>query len=253
LFPPLPTQRAIAATLSCLDDKIALNNRINANLEAQAQTIFKNWFVDFAPFKDGKFVDSELGRIPKGWGVGKLTDIAHFLNGLAMQKHRPSKTEIGIPVLKIKELRQGICDGNSELCSENVDDLYIVDDGDVIFSWSGSLLVDIWCGGKCGLNQHLFKITSKKYAKWYYLLWIKYHLNTFISIAADKATTMGHIKRGHLEKSIVLIPDDKSYAKISSIMQPIMSTIIINRVQSRILAAIRDALLPKLMSGELEI
>jgi type I restriction enzyme S subunit len=252
-LPPLPTQRSIAATLSCLDDKIELNKRINANLEAQAQAIFKNWFVDFEPFKDGKFVDSELGRIPRGWRVGNLTDIADYLNGLAMQKHRPSKSENGIPVLKIKELRQGMCDTSSELCSENVDDSYIVNDGDVIFSWSGSLLVDIWCGGKCGLNQHLFKVTSKNYDKWYYLLWTKYHLNNFISIAEDKATTMGHIKRTHLEKSLVLIPDDLSYDKISSIMRPIISAIIANRVQSRVLAAIRDALLPKLMSGEIEV
>jgi type I restriction enzyme S subunit len=246
-------QCAIAATLSCLDDKITLNSRINANLEAQAQAIFKSWFVDFEPFKDGEFVDSEWGRIPKGWSVGNLTDIADYQNGLAMQKHRPSKSENGIPVLKIKELRQGICDAGSELCSENVDDSYIIDDGDIIFSWSGSLLVDIWCGGICGLNQHLFKITSKNYDKWYYLLWTKHHLNNFISIAKDKATTMGHIKRIHLETSLVLIPDDISYRKISLILQPITSTIIANRIESRTLATIRDTLLPKLMSGELGV
>jgi type I restriction enzyme S subunit len=252
-LPPLPTQRAIAATLSCLDDKIELNRCINANLEAQAQAIFKSWFVDFGPFNDGKFVDSELGRLPKGWKVRNLADIAGYLNGLAMQKYRPSKTENGIPVLKIRELRQGVCDTSSDLCSENVDDPYIINDGDIIFSWSGSLLVDIWCGGKCGLNQHLFKITSKKYDKWYYLLWTKYHLDNFISIAEDKATTMGHIKREHLKKSLVLIPDDASYEKISLLMQPIISAIIANRVQSRILAAIRDTLLPKLMNGEIEV
>jgi type I restriction enzyme S subunit len=253
LLPPLSTQRAIAATLSCLDDKIELNNRINANLEAQAQAIFKSRFVDFEPFKGSEFVDSELGRIPKGWRVGRLTDIANYINGLAMQKHRPSKKENGIPVLKIKELRQGAWDINTELCSENVDDIYMVNDGDVIFSWSGSLLIDIWCGGKCGLNQHLFKVTSKEYDKWFYFFWTKQYMNDFISIAADKKTTMGHIKRAHLEKSLVLIPDDTSYDEITSIMQPLVSTIIANRVQSRTLAAIRDALLPKLMSGEIEV
>jgi type I restriction enzyme S subunit len=80
-LPPLPTQRAIAATLSCLDDKIELNNRINANLEAQSQAIFKSWFVDFELFKNGEFVDSELGRIPKGWQVGKLSDLATIIMG----------------------------------------------------------------------------------------------------------------------------------------------------------------------------
>jgi type I restriction enzyme S subunit len=170
-----------------------------------------------------------------------------------MQKHRPSKKENGIPVLKIKELRQGAWDINTELCSENVDDIYMVNDGDVIFSWSGSLLVDIWCGGKCGLNQHLFKVISNEYDKWFYFFWTKHYMNNFISIATDKKTTMGHIKREHLDKSLVLIPDDTSYDEITSIMQLLVSTIIANRVQSRTLAAIRDVLLPKLMSGEIDV
>jgi type I restriction enzyme S subunit len=78
---PLPTQQAIAATLSCLDDKIALNSRINANLEVQAQAIFKSWFADFEPFKNGEFVDSELGRIPTGWREGALKDVATVTMG----------------------------------------------------------------------------------------------------------------------------------------------------------------------------
>jgi type I restriction enzyme S subunit len=142
-LPPLSTQRAISAILSCLDDKIELNNQTNTNLEAQAQAIFKSWFVDFEPFQGGKFVDSALGKIPVGWKVGRLSEIADFRNGLAMQKYRPNQGENGLPVLKIKELRQGICDSSSELCSENVDDIYVIEDGDVIFSWSGSLLVDL--------------------------------------------------------------------------------------------------------------
>lgn len=160
--PPLPTQQKIAAILSSLDDKIELNNKINTNLEQQAQALFKNWFVDFEPFG---------GKMPEGWKVGKLSDIADYLNGLAMQKFRPLEGEGGLPVLKIKELRQGCCDESSELCSPSkVKSKYIIHDGDVIFSWSGSLLVDIWCGGTCGLNQHLFKVTSKTYEKWFYYL-----------------------------------------------------------------------------------
>ena len=92
-------------------------------------------------------------------------DIADYLNGLAMQKYRPKDGETGLPVLKIKELRQGICDASSELCSPSIKSEYIIHDGDIIFSWSGSLLVDIWCGGTCGLNQHLFKVTSNNYDK----------------------------------------------------------------------------------------
>ena len=158
-LPPLPTQQKIATILSSLDDKIELNNKINTNLEQQAQALFKNWFVDFEPFG---------GKMPEGWKVGKLSEIADYLNGLAMQKFRPLEDEEGLPVLKIKELRQGCCDESSELCSPSkVKPEYIIHDGEVIFSWSGSLLVDIWCGGTCGLNQHLFKITSKTYEKWF--------------------------------------------------------------------------------------
>jgi len=243
-IPPLPEQRAIAATLSCLDDKIELNNRINKTLEEMAQAIFKSWFVDFEPWG---------GVMPEDWKEGNLLDIADYLNGLAMQKFRPADDEIGIPVLKIKELRQGNCDSSSELCSPNIKPEYIIRDGDVIFSWSGSLLVDFWCGGDCGLNQHLFKVTSQKYAKWFYYLWTFYHLDNFIAIAADKATTMGHIKRENLEQSIVFIPNEKNYDKLDKLLSPIYERIISNRVETRKLAEIRDALLPKLMSGEISI
>ena len=102
-----------------------------------------------------------------------------------MQKYRPTADESGIPVLKIKELRQGCCDNNSELCSPSIKSDYIIHDGDVIFSWSGSLLVDFWCGGICGLNQHLFKVTSNKYDKWFYYAWTKHHLDRFIAVAGE--------------------------------------------------------------------
>ena len=170
-----------------------------------------------------------------------------------MQKFRPQGHEIGLPVLKIKELRQGSCDDSSELCSLSIKPEYIIHNGDVIFSWSGSLLVDIWCGGTCGLNQHLFKVTSDFYDKWFYYLWTAHHLARFIAIAADKATTMGHIKREELAKAEVLIPCEEDYTSFNSIMQPIFELIISNRIESRKLAALRDELLPKLMTGEIDV
>ena len=169
-------QRCIASILSSLDRKIELNNKINADLEEMAQAIFKNWFVDFEPFKDGKFVDSELGMIPEGWKVGRLTEIASYMNGLAMQKFPPENNEDSLPVLKIKELGQGFCGTDSDRCSCNIKDECKIHNGDVIFSWSGTLLVDVWCGGDCGLNQHLFKVTSKDHPKWFYYYWTKHHL-----------------------------------------------------------------------------
>lgn len=214
--------------------------RLNKNLEQQVQAIFSNEFLT-------------IETLPDGWTRATLIDIADYLNGLAMQKYRPATDEIGIPVLKIKELRQGYCDANSQLCSPNIKKEYVIHDGDVIFSWSGSLLVDFWCGDICGLNQHLFKVTSNKYHKWFYYVWTKHHLNRFIAIATDKATTMGHIKRDELSKSEVLIPDEANYKRIGSLLQPIYDLIISNRIENKKLAEIRDILLPKLMSGELDV
>ena len=249
----LADQRRIASILSSLDRKIELNNKINADLEEMAQAIFKNWFVDFEPFKDGKFVDSELGMIPEGWKVGRLTEIASYMNGLAMQKFPPENNEDSLPVLKIKELGQGFCGTDSDRCSCNIKDECKIHNGDVIFSWSGTLLVDVWCGGDCGLNQHLFKVTSKDYPKWFYYYWTKHHLQEFIHIAKDKAVTMGHIKRGHLEEALVAIPDNDSMEKAHELFEPILSKMISLRLENSRLSTLRDTLLPRLMSGELEV
>lgn len=252
-LPPLSDQRRIASILSSLDRKIELNNKINADLEEMAQAIFKNWFVDFEPFEDGKFVDSELGMIPEGWKVGTLTEIASYMNGLAMQKFPPENNEDTLPVLKIKELGQGFCGTDSDRCSCNIKDECKIHNGDVIFSWSGTLLVDVWCGGDCGLNQHLFKVTSNDYPKWFYYYWTKHHLQEFIHIAKDKAVTMGHIKRGHLEEALVAIPDNHSMEKAHELFDPILGKMISLRLESSRLSLLRDTLLPRLMSGEIEI
>lgn len=238
--PDLDEQRRIGDFLARIDEKIALNDRINDNLQQQALAIFQQEFL-------------REGELPDGWTSGSLLDIANYLNGLAMQKFRPADGESGLPVLKIKELRQGSCDASSELCSPSIKPEYIVHDGDVIFSWSGSLLVDLWCGGTCGLNQHLFKVTSDKYPKWFYYAWTAHHLARFVAIAADKATTMGHIKREELAKAEVVIPDAASMERIGGILQPMYDLIISNRIENRKLAALRDTILPQLMSGELDV
>ena len=253
-LPSLPTQQKIASILSSLDDKIEINRRINEQLEELAQALFKSWFVDFEPFKDGDFVESELGMIPKGWTTISLSKMADYLNGLAMQKFRPLQGEKGLPVLKIKELGQDSCNETSELCSPSlVNEKYIVNDGDVIFSWSGTLLVKIWCGGVCGLNQHLFKVTSEKYPQWFIYLWTKYHLDRFIRIAKDKAVTMGHIKRGELDTSFAIVPNEEKMKEIDGLMAPLIEQIIANNIEIRHLTALRDTLLPKLMSGETDV
>ena len=216
------------------------NPPINDNLQQQVLAIFRQELL-------------REGELPEGWVSASLLDIANYLNGLAMQKFRPVDGEKGLPVLKIKELRQGTCDVSSELCSPNIKPEYIVHDGDVIFSWSGSLLVDLWCGGTCGLNQHLFKVTSEKYPKWFYYAWTVHHLARFVAIAADKATTMGHIKREELANAEVVIPDSGSMERIGGVLQPMYDLIISNRIENHKLAMLRDTILPQLMSGELDV
>jgi type I restriction enzyme S subunit len=218
-------QRTIAHILGTLDDKIELNRRMNETLEAMARAIFKSWFVDFDPVRakaEGRdtglpeeiadlfpdsFEETELGEVPKGWEVCGLDEIATFLNGLALQKYPPNEGD-ELPVIKIAQLHKGDTIG-SDRCSTNIPQDYIVKNGEVLFSWSGSLECELWTGGRGGLNQHLFKVSSDKFPKWFYYYWIHQHLPSFRHIAAGKATTMGHIQRHHLSDSKVIIPDAK--------------------------------------------
>ena len=239
----LPSQKEQARYIHVMDllfDKIELNRRINANLEAQAQALFRSWFVDN---------DNQLDN----YQTKSLTDIAQYLNGLAMQKFPSESIQNSLPVLKIKELGQGLCDASSDRCSTSIKPEYVINDGDVIFSWSGTLLVDVWCGGKCGLNQHLFKVTSDNYPKWFIFYWTKHHLDKFIRIAKDKAVTMGHIKRCDLESSEVKVPEKSILEYLDKIFTPLFDSMITHRIENRKLSALRDTLLPKLMAGEIAI
>jgi type I restriction enzyme, S subunit len=233
LFPPLTTQKAIAEVLSSLDDKIDLLHRQNKTLEQMAETLFRQWFVE------------EAGE---DWEEKPLSQIADFLNGLACQKFPPLNNIDKLPVLKIKELKDGFTD-NSDWVRNCIDNKYIVQNGDIIFSWSASLVVKIWDGEKCVLNQHLFKVTSPDYPKWFYYLWCQYHLKKFISIANAHATTMGHIKRSDLDNAMVIVPPDHIITNIDSVLEPIISKIVVNNNQISTLVDLRDSLLPNLISG----
>lgn len=214
-LPPLSEQKRIANILSSFDNKIEILKKENKILEDIAENIFKEWFVkynfpnkDGKPYRDsnGKMIDSELGPIPDGWRVRPLTEIAEFLNGLAMQKYRPKLGEESLPVIKIREMNNGFTK-DTDRASKNIDSKYIVNNGDIIFSWSGTIDITIWKHGQGALNQHLFKVSSNKYPKWFYYFWIKHYLNEYKQIASEKATTMGHIQRKHLEESLVAVPD----------------------------------------------
>ena len=252
-LPSLDIQNKIANMLTSIENKININKEINRNLAKLIDLSFKNYLLNFDKYAEDELASSEFGPIPKGWKVSNLTGIANYQNGLAMQKFPPESSEESFKVLKIKELRQGYFDETSDSCSKNIKEECIVYDGDVIFSWSGSLLVDIWTGGMCGLNQHLFKVTSSNFDKWFYYCWTKFYLDQFILIAKDKATTMGHIKRKHLDESLVLIPDNMAYKKLTNLFKPLFDYLIKNKMEIKNLQKLRDTLLPKLMSGEIDV
>lgn len=270
ILPPISDQRAIAHILGTLDAKIELDRCMNETLEAMGRAIFKSWFVDFDPVRaktEGRqplgmdaetaalfpdsFMDSPLGKIPKGWKVLGLDGVADFRNGLALQKY-PADGEESLPVIKIAQLRKGDAEG-ADRASRTIPPECVVQDGDVLFSWSGSLDARIWCGGAGALNQHLFKVTSKSYPKWFYFYWIREHLPQFQAIASDKATTMGHIQRYHLTEANVLVPGGRLLAAMDKVVSPLVEAARAIKLQSGTLAAIRDALLPKLISGEIRL
>ncbi|MCC6627191.1 MAG: restriction endonuclease subunit S [Chloroflexi bacterium] len=263
-------QRAIAHILGTLDDKIELNRRLSATLEAMARALFQSWFVDFDPvraraagrdpglpphlaalFPDG-FEESALGVVPRGWVVRALDEVAHFLNGLALQKYTPGDGP-SLPVIKIVQLRTGNV-GGADRASADIAPAYVVNDGDILFSWSGSLECVLWAGGGGALNQHLFKVTPKAgYPRWLAYWGIHQHLDDFRYIAAGKATTMGHIQRHHLSEALLAVPSPERLAEFGPILTPMTESLWQRAVESRTLATMRDALLPKLISGEVRV
>ncbi|HHT5653960.1 TPA: restriction endonuclease subunit S [Klebsiella pneumoniae] len=196
--------------------------------------------------------ESELGEIPEGWSIKPLDGIATYQNGLALQKFRPENENDFLPVVKIAQLKKGFSDGE-EKASPNIKPECIIDNGDVVFSWSGSLMVDIWCGGKAALNQHLFKVSSTKYPKWLYYKYTAHHLIEFQRIAEAKAVTMGHIKREHLSQAKCLMPSSETVHAFTPFFEPVLNKVISNRLETRKLENIRDTLLPKLLSGEITL
>ena len=244
-----------------IDNALAAGKPIPEELQARAQRRQQQLAkADHQPLPDDlrqlfprEFEETEaLGWVPKGWEIEALDKVAHYQNGLALQKFRPENEDEYLPVLKIAQLKQGYADGK-ERASSNIKASCIVDDGDVIFSWSGSLMVDIWCGSKAALNQHLFKVTSNDYPRWFYYWYTKHHLIEFQRIAADKAVTMGHIKREHLSQAKCCIPPPKIFDVIGARMNSLLEKQVLVRQEVKSLEKLRDTLLPKLISGELRL
>jgi type I restriction enzyme S subunit len=256
-------QDKIASVLSILDKKIALNNKINSELEAMAKLIYDYWFVQFDfPDENGKpykssggtmIYNKELKRdIPEGWKVTNLLDIASFTNGVACQKYRPKDTEDSYPVIKIKEMGSGFSD-SSEQVSKSIPNKVIINNGDVLFSWSATLNVMIWAGGTGGLNQHIFKVSSDHYPRTFYYFEVLRYLNHFKMMAGLRKTTMGHITQDHLEQSRISIPPDNLVETLHEKLNPILNQVVSMLEENKKLEELRDWLLPMLMNGQVKI
>ena len=256
MLPPIQEQKVIADTLSCIDDKIDINNRINKTIEEMAQATFKSWFVDFEPFQEYEFEKSELGKIPKGWSIDAIYDFAKYINGTSFKKDEYATSRCGCPIIKITELKNGIS-SSTEYFSGTKDEKYYIKTGDILFSWSGnpetSIDIFIWDGGNAILNQHTFKIviTNNDYCFIYLLL--KFFKPEFTRIASSKQTTgLGHVTIGDL-KRLRFPCNDKVVGEFCTILNPVIEMYVKNLLENKKLRNIRESLLPKLMSGEIRV
>ena len=254
----------IGDLFSKIDRKIALNRRINTKLETIAKRLYDYWFVQFDfpdangnPYKSsrGKMVwnDALKREIPEGWEVGNLYQIADYVNGLACQNYRPKANENFLPVIKIREMHDGIT-SDTERVSATIPEKYKIFDGDILFSWSATLDVMIWSGGEGGLNQHIFKVIPKKYfTKEYVYRQLSTYVINFQQMAEARKTTMGHITSDHINQSrIVLPPKDIITAFNAKTLSIFNYQLSIEKETAR-LTALRDKLLPLLMNGQVEV
>jgi type I restriction enzyme S subunit len=257
-LPSLEAQRSIASILSSLDRKIELNNKINADLEEMAQAIFKNWFVDFEPFKDGKFVDSELGMIPEGWKVGTIGDIVEFQNGFTFSSKDFSENG-EYKIITIKSVQDGclVTEGSSKVTEypTKMPAYCKLQSGDILLSLTGNV-------GRCCLvtetnlllNQRVAKIKAKECydnSFSYALFRLKETKELLISIS--RGTAQANLSPVEASKLPMVIPSEDARKSFSMISDSIMNKIISIHIENSRISLLRDTLLPRLMSGELEV
>ena len=257
-LPPLPTQRRTASILSSLDDKIAVNRRICENLEAQAQALFKHWFIDFAPFKNGKFVESELGMIPEGWRVGRLEELGEVVGGATPSKANDSYyTQKGIAWLTPKDLSNKLMKftsrGEIDITQEGYDSssAKLMPKGSVLFSSRAPIGYLTIAKNDICTNQG-FKSVVPKYAGTAYIYYLlKNNTKRIESMASG--TTFKEAS-GSLMKSLsVVVPPKRIIDEYeASVAEMFNEQEVIEQESSR-LSSLRDTLLPKLMSGEIKV
>ncbi len=261
---PLCEQKKMIASIKAIDVKMSTNTAVCLELETMAKTLYDYWFVQFdfpdengKPYRasGGKMVwNEQLKReIPKGWTVGNLYSIAKFINGLACQKFRPKAEDKGLPVIKIKEMHEGVTT-DTERVSKDIPEKNKIFDGDILFSWSATLAVMYWFGGNGGLNQHIFKVVPQSYfSKEYVYEQLSAYVINFVKMAEARKTTMGHITTDHLEQSNILLPPEKIITQFTEVVQPFHQKIGQAKQEIRELTKLRNWLLPTLMNGQVRV
>lgn len=260
----LKKQEIIVKLLKKIDSKITNNNAISKELASMAKTIYDYWFLQFEfPDKDSKPYKSNGGKmvwndqlkqeIPEGWEVDNLYRIAKFINGIACQKYRPLDDKHKLPVIKITEMHDGYTE-NTEFVRDSISKDHIINDGDILFSWSASLETMIWNNGKGGLNQHIFKVIPQDYFSQHFVYQtLSSYIVNFKRMAEARKTTMGHITKDHLKQSRIMIPPKHVINKFESLVNNFYKEITNLNEENQQLKSLRDFLLPLLVNGQVKI
>ena len=246
-LPPLSEQAKIVRFLKSIDDKIEVNRRINDNLELQAHGMFRSWFVDFEPFKDGDFVESELGIIPKGWRVGTLSDLGEVVGGSTPSKAKPEFfTDNGIAWLTPKDLSNDITQEGYESCSTK-----LMPKGTVLFSSRAPIGYITIAKNDICTNQGFKSIVPKNAGTTFIYCFLKASTPEI----ENKATgsTFKEASGALMKNLPVIIPEDVVLDHFEDLMKPVFKQQEIIEDESRRLASLRDTILPRLMSGELRV
>ena len=247
-LPGIEQQAGIAECLSAYDDLIAADERRVALLEGAARLQYREWFLKLR-FPGHELTPLENG-VPKGWHLLPLTGLADFANGFAFKPEH--QHEVGLPIVKIPELRDGVSSRTPRNAGTIVPLRSHIDTGDVLFSWSGTLLVNEWSEGPALLNQHLFKVVPRDRV---HRRLLRFAIEAAIPLLLGQSVgaTMQHIRRSALDTHRILVPDGATSAAFAACVDPMMDLVLNLREQNRQLSSTRDALLPKLMSGKLDV
>lgn len=255
-LPPIIEQRSIAATLSCLDDKIELNNRIIANLEAQAQAIFKSWFVDFEPFQDGEFEESEWRLIPKGWRVVPFTEVVQVLGGGTPKTDVADNWNGDIPFFTPKDAgsttyalqtEKALTDKGLKACNSG-----LYPENTVFVTARGTVGKIALAGKPMAMNQSCYALVGKNGISQYFV----YHLtqNTVERLKGKASgAVFDAIVTRDFDSELIVSPKEGATIKFSSLVEPLYQQMLCLEKQNIVLRITRDSMLPKLMSGEIEV